>query len=59
MHIGCCPHVYLRLLVYLWTAYQKLTIVIRCVFSSYIAFSAGVLFYTTFYRLVLLFGTCI
>jgi hypothetical protein len=48
MHIGCCPHVYQRLLVYLWPTYQKLTIAVWCMFSSYIAFSPVVLFYKTF-----------
>jgi hypothetical protein len=37
MHLGCCPHVYQRLLFYLWATYQKLTIAVWCMFSSYIA----------------------
>lgn len=32
IHIGCCPHVCQRLLVYLWPTYQKLPISVWCMF---------------------------
>lgn len=52
IHIGCCPHVCQRLLVYLWTTYQKLPISVWCMFPVLLLSVLVCYFIKLFYRLV-------